>query len=168
MQPPDPNIFRFGYGHGEYLTPKQAALMEAWGTSLKRFPWAWYVHLTFKYDVSINAAERKFREWLRLMNRRRKRTVGCFALVHLHTNREVYHIHLLMLGVGNLQRRTWDRKWFPGWSRIAPYEEHKKGTYYLAKKVATGEAENYFFGGSLKDTDTAKRIMREMDARSNK
>lgn len=153
------SYFRY-LGDSNYLTYKESILMDKWGNLLSPFQWEWFVVLTFKYCVNRDTAKRNLNQWFYLLNRRRQKQVGFFAVIAWHADEKRYHIHLLMLGVGNLDRKTWETKWYFGHAWIEPYEEQRKGTFYLARMIAKKRAGDYFFGGILKNADRAKEIMK--------
>lgn len=148
------------YLDDNYITPAQWDVMEEWGAFLRKFPWDWYVTFTFRFDVSLDTAKTKLKCGFTTLYRRRKHKAGYFTVVELQKNRKVWHFDLLMLGVGNSLRRTWEKKWYSGHAKIKPYNENRKAAYYLAKKIAKKEAGDYFFGGILKNPNRAKEIMK--------
>jgi len=140
------------------MANKRKELINSWAYLLAKFPWEWWVTLTFEYDTSLSNAYIKFKRWLRLLNRRKNHKVG-FFIVTEKQDRDVLHLHLLMLGIGNLKPRTWEKKWIYGHARIKIYDEKKGARHYLAKRIE--HCIDYQFGGSLKTLKMPEEVLKK-------
>lgn len=151
----------FGYlDRKDYLTPEEDILMETWGNFLSKYSWEWFVVLTFKHNVGLDQAKKRFKKWFRSLNRRREKQIGDFTIIQWHADERRLHIHSLMLGVGNSSCKTWERKWrFGNHPEIRKYKVEKRGVFYLAKMIAKGQARDYFFGGILENTKYCKDLL---------
>lgn len=117
------------------LLPKVAS-GSSWGTFLARFPWEWFVTLTFRQHVGEWAAERKFRRLVRLMRHDAGHRVEWFRVTEWHKFRNVPHYHALMLDCGELRRMRYVDWWWGqgyGTARVFEYDKRLGAGHYLGK-----------------------------------
>ena len=116
---------------------------EAWAEYLGRWPWQWFVTLTFRADVHPEAADKRFRSWLAAVERERNR-VGLFdgglrwVRALEYQRRGVIHFHVLLGNVGALRYATAHEHWREGHAWIEPVRDSGAVRAYVAKYVAKG------------------------------
>lgn len=138
------------------------ALSDAWGNFLARYPWEWFVTLTFVEDVHPEAALKKWRLWVSKINRElfgprwaKKKHGGVYWVVSIeYQERGVIHLHALMTGLRETRRLTWMDKWQEldtktGFARIFPVENNEAASRYVSKYISKGG--EIFFSDNLKD-----------------
>ena len=126
-------------------------IREGWVDMLGRYQWDWFVTLTFRNCIHPEAAEKRFRCWLNVLNRKlygrnwSKHGQGVYWAKALEwQKRNVIHFHLLMSDVQNLNEtlRRLDAmdKWrhFAGFARIEVPKQQDCVAGYCAKYVIKG------------------------------
>lgn len=132
----------------EYINPTRE-LRDAWDLLLSRYPWEWFVTLTFTDHIHDESAEKRFRLWISMLNRDlfgprwyKKPGGGVYwARARELQKRGVIHYHILISGVGDTRRLTWMDKWFElggntGFARIESVNNQIAVNRYLTKYVA--------------------------------
>jgi hypothetical protein len=122
-------------------------VVDAWAQFIEMLgPWDWFCNLTFRESVHPEQADKRYRRWLRAINRERygrrcdTRGQGVWWVRALEKQkRDVIHFHALLGGVGTSLRRLfhmdeWDRE--NGYARIYAYDPLRGERYYCAKYVA--------------------------------
>lgn len=127
----------------------------AWGEFVARWPWEWFVTLTFTDDTHPERALKLFRRWRSQINQEiygrywyRKEPFGVtwIVAVERQKSRRV-HLHALMAGVGDTRRLTWMDNWsdldnLAGFPRIEPVANKGAVSRYVTKYVTkSGELE---------------------------
>ena len=121
---------------------------DGWAELIGRYPWEWFVTLTFTDDIHPEAALKALRVWLSKLNRElfghrwyKRVPYGVYWVVAIeYQKRGVIHLHLLINGVGDTRRLTWMDNWLDmgnknGWARIEAVETNKAVSRYLSKYV---------------------------------
>jgi hypothetical protein len=128
--------------------PVRPDLRRPLGEWLSSVPWDWFVTLTFAVSVHPEQADKRFRRWIWLLKRERRK-VGWVRVLESQ-ERQVLHIHALFCFAGREEARrlTAMHRWEEigqGYARISSYDPQRGGTYYLGKDlVNAGEID---FGG---------------------
>jgi hypothetical protein len=112
-------------------------LSEAWGEFLSRYPWDWFLTLTFREPVKSFTAQRKFDRFSRDIEEAAGLPIAWFRGDEIGSLGGRYHLHALMLNVAHLRRLTWMDKWNQraGFARILPYDRERGAAFYCAKYV---------------------------------
>lgn len=106
---------------------------DAFGVHLTRFPWQWYVTLTFRNEVGEQAANSALWQFNRTIRKAQGFAPG-FIWVTERQRRDVPHFHGLMLNVGNLRRLDAKDAWeCNGYARVEPYDPMRGANYYIGK-----------------------------------
>ena len=139
----------------EYLAHERTRLREAWGELLRRFPWEWFVTLTFVCDVSEERAIKRFKVWISQLNRhvyghrwhtREPFGVSWACAIEWQKSGRI-HLHPLVMGVRGARRLDWLDKWpdpesdprgIAGYARVYPIENPNAVSRYLTKYVGKG------------------------------
>jgi hypothetical protein len=128
------------------ISPSRA-LQEAWIAWLGRWRWEWYCTLTFRDDVHPEAAERRFRTFVNMINRSLygprwfKHGQGIRWVRALeYQRRGVIHFHALLAGAGDVPRPSWTETWheLAGFAKIEPIESPAAVLRYVSKYVVRG------------------------------
>lgn len=137
-----------GCGHlqdGATDEPEHVAdpLRDAWTGMLSRYAWQWFVTLTFRADVHPEAADKRFRQWLKLLRDEHRRTgvlVGelLWARGIERQQRGVLHFHVLLANVGQLRYAQAREFWREGFVWIEPVGSVEAVADYVAKYVTKG------------------------------
>ena len=147
------------------LELRRYRVRDGWAELLARYPWEWFVTLTFKEQIHPEAALKAMRLWLSMLNRQlfgprwyKKHPHGVYWVAAIEMQkRGVIHLHLLMAGVKDTRRLTYMDIWLNlggknGYSRIFPVESNDAVSRYLTKYVAKdGEI---FLSANLPDVTT--------------
>src|SRR5437867_11383675 len=125
---------------------QQKEVLDAWGNWLADLaPWDWFVTLTYRsvgdgqYDRSPHSLwwyERAWTEFVRELSLP-VRNVRWVRAWESHKWRPEPHLHALIAGVADLQRRDAWRWWWDryGVNRILPYAPDRGAARYIAKYV---------------------------------
>lgn len=114
----------------------KVASAPSWGVFLDRFPWDWFVTLTFRGTVGEWGAERKFRRLVRTMRHDCGHRVEWFRVTEWHKFRNVPHYHALFTDCKQLRRMRYVDWWWGqgfGTARIFPYDKRLGAGQYLGK-----------------------------------
>jgi hypothetical protein len=122
-----------------------AILPRAWAQLLGRWPWDWFITLTFKDPVHPEQARKYFDRWLTRLDLER-RLLGFFDQVDglvwargiERQQRGVLHFHVLLSNVGELRYRVARDHWPHGFVWVQRIRRVEDVTAYLAKYVAKG------------------------------
>ena len=116
---------------------------EAWGQFLVRFPWDWFVTLTFRDPVVSFRAHRLFDKFVRDLEKAAGLPVFWFRVDEIGPHGGRFHLHALIGNVAHLRRMTWVDKWnlIAGYARILPFNAKQGAAYYTAKYVAKQSSE---------------------------
>lgn len=133
------------------LVPLSWRVRDAWGEFIARYPWEWFVTLTFVVEIHPEACLKSMRLWLSKLSRElygprwhKKPPRGVYWVAALeYQKRGVLHVHLLMAGVKDARRLTWMDKWEAqghknGFARIWPVESNIAVSKYVSKYVTKG------------------------------
>jgi hypothetical protein len=135
-------------------TAPDLSLPAAWAQFMGRHQWEWFVTLTFKDSVHPEAADKKWRLWVRRLDMhlvggeaiRRYPDRGCVWVRGLEwQKRGVAHFHALMSYVGGLDqlagRFEWAGEWRAiagGFAKVMPCRNQEEARRYVSKYVAKG------------------------------
>ena len=147
------------------LKPYKWRVRDGWAELIGRYPWEWFVTLTFTDDIHPEAAMKSMRVWLSKLNREvfghrwhKKPPYGVYWVAAIeYQKRGVIHLHLLINGVGETRRLTYMDIWAEmgnknGWARVEPVETNNAVSMYLSKYV-TKDGEIYL-SNNLPDVTT--------------
>ena len=109
-------------------------LRREWGRWLSRFPWDHFVTLTFRTRADPDCARRRFARWIRDLERRAQGQV-LWAVAPEWTMVNHVHLHCLLSGTCDLDRRAIESSWLPGFVRSDRYDDRRGASYYLAKAI---------------------------------
>ena len=133
----------------------------AFGEWLSRFPWDWYVTLTFKKDPTFYQAEKAWEGWingLRLTLKAQERPMPYYVRVTEYQKRGVPHFHALIGGVSGIRRLLFKDLWeLHGFARVLPYNPRLGAGYYLGKYLAKD-------AGEIRFSNTFKRLAKSRRA----
>lgn len=133
------------------------ALRDAWTTFLGQWEWDWFCTLTFRDMVHPEAAEKRFRLLVNLMNRELygsrwyKRHLGLkWVCATEYQRRGVIHFHALCSDVSQLRRLSYMDKWneLAGYARIEEVHNTDAVYRYVSKYVIKGG--EITLGGALR------------------
>ena len=117
--------------------PRDRRLQDAWGAWIETLArWEWYVTLTFAELVHPEAADKRWRAFVRQVEGRHRTIRWVRALEY--QRRGVIHFHALMAGLDDLTYNTVRRRWTWGYSWIEAYQPGRGANYYLGKYLAKG------------------------------
>ena len=129
---------------------------DGWAELISRYPWEWFVTLTFTDDIHPEAALKSMRVWLSKLNREvfghrwyKNVPYGVYWVAAIeYQKRGVLHLHLLITGVGDTRRLSYMDIWAEmgnknGWARVEAVEANNAVSMYLSKYV-TKDGEIYF------------------------
>jgi hypothetical protein len=118
-----------------------------YGYFINRWPWEWFLTLTFREPVSLNTARRQLLNW----NRDLCTSEGiqtAFIAVWNNTN-FTPHWHALLFGKNKNGRtlldvleKRWERKW-PGIARIELVRGNQAASQYLAGNITLWNPDQY-------------------------
>lgn len=145
------------------LKPVKWRVRDGWAELIARYPWEWFVTLTFTEDIHPETAEKSMRYWIKQLNRDlygcrwyKKHPFGVYWISAIeYQKRGVLHLHLLMNGVKSARRLSYMDMWNDlgnknGFARIYPVDNLEAVSRYLCKYVAKdGEIS---FSDNLKDS----------------
>jgi hypothetical protein len=124
-----------------------SALQEAWIVFLRQWAWQWFCTFTFREIVHPEAADKRFRLFVSMVNREHygprwyKKGLGIQWVRALeYQRRGVIHYHALAAGVEALRRLTWMDIWqeLAGYARIEPIRDRAAVRRYVSKYVVKG------------------------------
>jgi hypothetical protein len=124
-----------------------SALREAWVAFLACWTWDWFLHFTFREIVHPEAADKRFRLFISMVNRElygprwHKKGQGVKWVRALELQRHgVIHYHVLITGVDDLRRLMWMDIWNEpaGFARIEPIRDGTAVRRYVSKYVVKG------------------------------
>lgn len=132
----------------------------AYGDLIARWPWEWFVTLTFSEDIQPDAAFKKTRVWLstlaaHIYGRRWYRTGALhWICAQEYQKSGRVHFHLVVAGVRDTRRLTWMDRWnnldaVTGYARIEAVDSNEGCSHYLAKYL--GKDGDIYFSHNLKD-----------------
>jgi hypothetical protein len=125
---------------------QQKEVLDAWGDWLATLaPWNWFATFTFR-SLDDGSGDRGFGRiawyesaWANFVRELDGplQHVQWVRAYERHKWRDDLHIHALIAGVGDVERRTAWRWWFDryGVNRILPYAPERGGARYIAKYV---------------------------------
>jgi hypothetical protein len=129
--------------------PYKYRVVDGWAELIQRYPWEWFVTLTFTESIHPEASLKVMRVWISMLNRElfgrrwyKKEPYGVYWIAAIEMQkRDVIHLHLLMNGVKDTRRLTYMDIWASmgnknGYSRIYPVESQIAVSRYLSKYVA--------------------------------
>ena len=132
-------------------------LQSEWTRWLARYPWTWFVTLTFRYGVHPEQAHKRFMRFVHIINQQlygrnyhKRPGTGIYWVLALeYQKRGVIHFHALMADDFNLNtrlsRKVQEQRWekMAGFARIYPIDDRMTAvTGYVSKYVAKdGELE---------------------------
>ena len=114
----------------------KVASAPSWGGFLERFPWDWFVTLTFRGTVGEWGAERKFRRLIQRMRHDCGHRVEWFRVTEWHKFRNIPHYHALFTDCKQLRRMRYVDWWWGqgfGTARIFEYDKRLGAGHYLGK-----------------------------------
>lgn len=137
----DPITCQLGGALDQFAEAAQRlAAREEMSHFLKRYAWDWYCHLTFAAPVHIKVAEKRFYDWIHMVNRKnfghsyyKHRVSAYWARVAELQSHEVFHFHVLLGGVTIDPARgvqSWAKN---GIAKIDLFDATKEGVDYLLK-----------------------------------
>lgn len=126
----------------------------------QRYPWDWFVTLTFARVVSPGGAQHIFQSYLDEIGREGVAKPYAFRADEYGPLFGRFHLHALIGNVRHLnfycgnklppktwgQRCCWLHRWYCGYARISPYDPAKGAGFYLSKYVTKAIAEYEFIG----------------------
>jgi hypothetical protein len=90
-------------------------LKAAWTEHIARYPFEWFVTLTFQNSVSSEEAKKDFIKWLRSLCKKEHLQI---AAIVVFNNVRHSHLHLLMFGrnrdgknLSTVSKEHWERQW---------------------------------------------------------
>ncbi len=123
-------------------------VQDGWSDLIARYPWAWFVTLTFTDNIHPEAALKAMRVWISKLNRElygprwhKKVPKGVYWVAAIeYQKRGVIHLHLLMAGVKDARRLSYMDTWAGmgnknGYARIVPVLSNHAVSRYLSKYV---------------------------------
>lgn len=130
------------------LKPLKWRVQDGWAEFISRYPWEWFVTLTFISDIHPEAALKSMRVWISKLNRElfgprwyKKVPKGAYWVAAIeYQKRGVIHLHILMAGVGDARRLSYMDIWESmgnknGFARIEPAQSNNAVSRYLSKYV---------------------------------
>lgn len=135
----------------EYETHPRVRRRKAWGEFVARWPWQWFVTLTFTVDTHEERALKLYRVWVCMLNKylfgprwHKRPPFGIYYVVATELQKSGrIHIHALMAGVDNTRRLDWMDRWLAldklaGYPRIYPVESVEAVSNDVTKYVTKG------------------------------
>lgn len=135
----------------------RSALEQAWVTFLAPYEWQWFATFTFREAIHPEAADKKFRYWVRLLNERnvghahwrpnKRHLIAQWCRGLEWQKRDVLHYHALIanlppFGSDRAEREHWAATWagldHSGFAYIKPVAETGGVVGYVSKYVAKG------------------------------
>ncbi len=112
-------------------------LREAWGGFLSRYPWDWFLTLTFREPVPSFTAHRRFQRFAHDIENAAGLPVAWFRADEYGPAGGRLHIHALMLNTAALSRLFWMDRWqqHNGYARIFPFDPQQGAAFYCSKYV---------------------------------
>jgi hypothetical protein len=130
------------------LKPYKWRVQDGWAELIDRYPWEWFVTLTFTDAIHPEAALKSMYVWLSILNRElfgrrwyKKIPYGVYFVAAIeYQKRGVIHLHLLIAGVKDTRRLTYMDTWAGmgnknGYARIEATESNMAASRYLSKYV---------------------------------
>jgi hypothetical protein len=123
-------------------------LGESWTDFMSRYPLEWFVHLTFKDEVSPEIARKKFLKWVRSLCVTEHLRIAAW-IIYNPVNHS--HLHALMLGhnkkgktLKEVSIEPWQKKWsaYRYGCMIEPVYDLKGASGYCAKNILASYREN--------------------------
>lgn len=138
---------------------RRAMLPKEWGEFIAGLaPWSWFVTITFRNTAYGGAAPtrdsalRRIYGWLADVQAAAGGVrIGWILAEEFGRTGGRWHCHLLICGVGHVQRRFWWSEAYRrfGIARIEPFDHTQGAAFYAAKYAAKALGEIHF-GGFLK------------------
>ncbi len=119
------------------MSQSQRRLREAWGQFLSRYPWDWFVNLTFRDEVPTFRAYRILGRFLRDLEAAAEVPILWFRADEYGARLGRFHMHLLIGNAAHLRRLYWMDEWNrrAGYARILPFDDRKGAVFYIAKYI---------------------------------
>jgi hypothetical protein len=116
----------------------------------KLLPWAWLATITFRWNANRDVALDRIWRYLNDLEVAAGRAIGWVLVGDYGTVRGHFHVHVLIAGVGHLNRGLWWRRAFRRFGRatIERYDPERGGASYVAAHALTDTGEIHF-GGAL-------------------
>lgn len=136
-------------------------LAHHWAEFIRRYMWAWWVTLTFRYPVHPERASKAFNKFIYLLNQNiygkyyQKRPQDGIAWVRCieYQKRSVIHYHCLFSRIpGDIIRKVWKDKWneMEGFANIKIYNILKNCEDYISKNSYMFKDGQIDIGGVIK------------------
>lgn len=138
------------------LKPYQWRVQDAYGEFFSKYPWEWFITLTFAGRTHPEAVEASFRTWIAKMNRmlngsrwHKKETGNIYWVMAIERHKSGNpHVHALLIGTKDLRRLFWMDSWLAmggknGFARIEAIKKNESASFYVTKYV-TKDAELFF------------------------
>ena len=132
----------------EFRQHPKILLKKSWGEFIARWPWEWFVTLTFTDDTHEERAIKLFRVWKNRLNKQlfgprwhKRLPFGvCWVLAVEYQKSGRVHLHILIAGVGQTRRLDWMDNWWvldhlAGYARIYPVKNQHAVSNYVTKYV---------------------------------
>jgi hypothetical protein len=119
----------------------RAELERSYVRFLARWPWDYFVTLTFRNEVGPATADRRFRRFIARIEDIHGGAVQWVKAQTLQRWRGVPHVHALLLGAGGLESMMMIKWWGrngPGWARMRPIYEAAGAIRYLVGHIGFG------------------------------
>jgi len=144
------------------VKPYKYRVHDGWAELIVRYPWQWFVTLTFTDDIHPEAALKSMRVWLSKLNRElfgrrwnEKIPYDVYWIAAIeYQKRGVIHFHLLINGVRDTRRLSYMDIWANmgnknGWARVEPVKKNIAASTYVSKYVTKGG--EIYFSNNLPD-----------------
>lgn len=135
----------------EYRNHPKVRLRDQWGKFVERWPWEWFITLTFKDDAHPERAFKLFKVWKNRLNKlifgprwHKRPPFGVTWIVAFELQKSGrVHLHALMSGVGQTRRLDAMDDWYSldelaGFPRIWPVANNCAVSRYVTKYVTKG------------------------------
>lgn len=143
-------------------------IQESWIYFLNKYPWVWFVTLTFHEDLHPEQADKRYFRYVRAINeliygkRYFKKGLGIIHTKAIeYQKRGVIHFHCLMgFGVEKLNNFDCMDLWLKqgnGFARIYPYTK-ERAEWYVSKYVAKGGEIDLVLSPAYRDTIMALQL----------